>query len=46
VETEEDGQSGNAGGTSAKEAESAGTVMEGVVGPSDLTVEVSPLPEP
>jgi hypothetical protein len=45
TETEENGRSGNAGGTSAKEAESAGTVMEGIAGPSDLTIEVSPLPD-
>jgi hypothetical protein len=46
VETDEDGQSADPGGTSAKEAESAGTVMEGVAGPSDLTIAVSPLPKP
>ena len=40
---EEDGHSGIAHGTSGEEAESAGTVMEGVAGPSDLTIEVSPL---
>lgn len=45
METEEDGQSSNAHRTSAKEAESAGSVMEGVVGPSDLTVEVGPFPD-
>jgi hypothetical protein len=45
VETEEDGQSGDAHRTAAKEVESAGTVMEGVAGPSDLIIEVSPLPD-
>ena len=40
---EEEGQSGIAHGTLAGDAESAGTVMEGVAGPSDLTIEVSPL---
>ena len=43
MEAEEDGQSGIAHGTLAWEAESAGTVMEGVAGRSDLTIEVSPL---
>jgi hypothetical protein len=43
VETEEDGQSGDAHRISVKEAESAGTVMEGVAGPSDLIIEVSHL---
>ena len=37
----EDGHSGDAHGPSAEEAESAGTVMKGVAGPSDLTIEVS-----
>jgi len=45
VETEGAGQSGTAHRISAKEAESAGTVMEGVVGPSDLTIEVGPFPD-
>jgi len=39
----EDGHSGEVHGTSAEEAESAGTVMEGVAGHSDLTIDVSPL---
>lgn len=39
----EDGRSDEAHGTSAEEAESAGTIMEGVAGPSDLTIEVNPL---
>jgi hypothetical protein len=43
METKEDSQPGDAVRTPAKESESAGTVMEGVVGPSDLTIEVSPL---
>jgi len=41
--SKEDGQSGIAHGDSAEAAESAETVMEGVAGPSDLTIEVSPL---
>ena len=43
MDEKEDVQSGEAHGTSAEEAESAGTVMEGVAGPSDLTIEVSSL---
>jgi len=43
MEAGEEGQSGIAHGTLAGDAESAGTVMEGVAGPSDLTIEVSPL---
>lgn len=43
MEAEAGSQSGIAHGTSGEEAESAGTVMEGVAGPSDLTIEVSPL---
>ena len=39
----EDGHSGEAHGTSVEEAESGGTVMEGVAGPSYLTIEVRPL---